>query len=101
MRKKIGKIVFFVLLALLIYKLAGSVLEYKTAYEQQKKYIPSPMEIQTLLTEYAKDTNCPRYDPQGIDGVIGDKSKTAWSNFVNDRYASKCDWYYQEVEFVE
>ncbi len=48
-------------------------------------YIPSAREIQQRLT----DLNDPRYDPNGVDGVIGKDSRTAWDNLIKDRYAKR------------
>lgn len=48
-------------------------------------YIPSAREIQQRLT----DLNKPRYDPNGVDGHIGKDSRTAWDNYICDRYAIK------------
>lgn len=46
-------------------------------------YIPSQREIQQKLT----DLDNPRYDPNGVDGVIGKDSRTAWDNFICDQFA--------------
>lgn len=48
-------------------------------------YIPSQREIQQKLT----DIGNPRYDPNGVDGVIGKDSRTAWDNFTIDQHAKR------------
>ncbi len=48
-------------------------------------HIPSARQIQQRLTDLDK----PRYDPKGVDGVIGDKSQKAWDNYICDRYAKR------------
>jgi len=48
-------------------------------------YIPSAREIQERLTALGN----PRYDPNGIDGVIGKDSRTAWDNYICDQYANR------------
>ena len=45
--------------------------------------IPSAREIQERLTALGN----PRYDPNGIDGVIGKDSRTAWDNYICDQQA--------------
>ena len=45
--------------------------------------IPSAKEIQERLTALGN----PRYDPNGIDGVIGKDSRTAWDNYICDQQA--------------
>jgi len=45
--------------------------------------IPSATEIQERLTALGN----PRYDPNGIDGVIGKDSRTAWDNYICDQQA--------------
>lgn len=51
----------------------------------QDPNIPSARRIQQQLTEL----NDPRYDPNGVDGVIGKDSRTAWDNLIKDRYAKR------------
>ena len=48
-------------------------------------YIPSAREIQERLTALGN----PRYDPNGIDGIIGKDSRTAWDNYICDQHAKK------------
>lgn len=45
--------------------------------------IPSQREIQQRLTDLGK----PRYDPNGVDGWIGEDSRTAWDNYICDQFA--------------
>ena len=47
--------------------------------------IPSATEIQERLTALGN----PRYDPNGIDGVIGKDSRTAWDNYICDQQAKR------------
>lgn len=47
--------------------------------------IPSQREIQQRLTDLDK----PRYDPNGVDGWIGTDSRTAWDNYICDRFAKR------------
>lgn len=58
--------------------------EAKVVYIQDPN-IPSAREIQQRLT----DLNNPRYDPNGVDGWIGKDSRTAWDNYICDRYAKR------------
>lgn len=55
----------------------------RIVYVQDPNCIPSQREIQQRL----EDLNNPRYDPNGVDGWIGEDSRKAWDNFICDRYA--------------
>lgn len=90
MRSKIGKIVFFILVALLIYKLTGSVLEYKTAYEQQKRHIPTFYEIQEELVRRGHNIK--------IDGIVGKETIAAWDREQCDQYAIEAFRRFAEME---
>jgi len=47
--------------------------------------IPSAREIQQRL----EDIGNPRYDPKGVDGIIGKDSIKAWDNYTCDQYAKR------------
>lgn len=53
-------------------------------------HIPTPTEIQRMLVDVGHDIE--------VDGIIGKATLEAWSDAVNNQYASKHDYMYRVTE---
>lgn len=80
-----GKTIAIMILVIFVISIGMNLAKPKVVYIPDPYCIPSQREIQQRLT----DLDNLRYDPNGVDGVIGTDSRTAWDNYICDRYAKK------------
>lgn len=55
-------------------------------YEYGQSYIPTITQLQQALI----DTGIERYDPCGVDGIVGKRTIAAWEVYSFDQYAAEC-----------
>lgn len=79
-----GKTILIVICTVSLLSIAINLVKPKIVYIPDPN-IPSQREIQQRL----EDLDDPRYDPNGVDGWIGNDSRTAWDNYICDQYAKK------------
>ena len=80
-----GKVILIVVIVI------SSVVYVKNQREPIVKLVPvqAPIPSQREIQQRLKDLNDPRYDPNGVDGIIGKDSRAAWDNYTCDKYAKR------------
>lgn len=80
-----GKTILIVIIVISAVSIAMNLAKPKVILIQDPNYIPTQTEIQQRL----EDLGNPRYDPNGVDGIIGKDSRIAWDNFTCDQFAKR------------